>query len=67
MTDKLTQTTTLFRKSYDGESIVDMYRDVAEGIDGRFNPMVGRIPDMPDFPGFSDGEFIVTIIWTPTP
>ena len=62
---KLTVKTDLFTKSYDGESIVDIYRDVSECIDERFNPIVSRIPEMPGFPGFADGKFTVTVTWEP--
>lgn len=55
----------VFSKSYDGESIVDMGRDISEACDERFNPIVKTIPEMPGFPGFWDGKFTVTIIWEP--
>jgi hypothetical protein len=56
---------TLFSKAYDGESIVDMSRDLHEALDSDFNPKVNEIPDMNGFPGFRSGKFTVTIEWTP--
>lgn len=55
----------VFEKSYDGESIVDVNRDVHEAFDERFNPVVKDIPEMPNFPGFWDGKFTVTVTWEP--
>ena len=52
---------TIFNKTYDGESIVDMYRDVAESIDSRYNNLVDQIPQ--DKHGFQLGDFEVTITW----
>lgn len=52
---------TLFNKTYDGESIVDMYRDVTESIDSRYNNLVDQIPQ--DKYGFQLGDFEVTITW----
>lgn len=52
---------TVFEKTYDGESIVDLYRDVAESIDGSYNDIVNEIPQ--DKHGFQLGEFKVTITW----
>ena len=31
-------------KAYDGESIVDLYRDISEMLDERMNPVAGKIP-----------------------
>ena len=42
----------IFEKQYDGDSIVDVSRDVTEAFDVRFNPTVESIPT-------------VTIIWEP--
>lgn len=55
----------LLRNEYDGESIVDMSRDISEGLDGDFNPSVKLIPEMDDFPGFWAGRFVVDITWVP--
>lgn len=55
----------VFRKRYDGESIVDLSRDISECLDERFNEVVKDIPEMPDSPGFWDGEFVVTVKWVP--
>ena len=54
----------LFSKSYDGESIVDLSRDIHEALDSDFNPKVLEIPDMEGFPGFWSGNFTVTITWS---
>ena len=62
---KLTEKTELFRKEYDGDSIPDIYRDVSEAIDEKFNPIVAQVPDMEGFPGFAAGKFTLTITWEP--
>lgn len=62
---QLTEKTELFKKEYDGESIVDLYRDIGECIDGRFNPLAAQIPEMENFPGFAAGTFTVSVTWTP--
>jgi len=53
----------IFQKSYDGESIVDLGRDIFEALDPRFNEPAAVIPS--DEHGFSLGTFKVTIEWTP--
>ncbi|WP_244832367.1 hypothetical protein [Caballeronia sp. TF1N1] len=53
----------LHDKSYDGETIVDMFRDVSEAIDGSYNPAALAIPQ--DEHGFAKGTFKVTILWEP--
>ena len=53
----------LFKKTYDGESIVDAGRDVFEAFDKDFNPPAAAIPQ--DDHGFQQGEFVVTIEWVP--
>ena len=53
----------LFKKTYDGESIVDVGRDVFEAFDKDFNPPAAAIPQ--DDHGFQKGEFVVTIEWVP--
>ncbi|UKL15024.1 hypothetical protein hairong_120 [Pseudomonas phage hairong] len=55
----------VFRKEYDGESIVDMGRDLSECLDERFNPAVKEIPEMEESPGFWAGKFVVNVIWVP--
>lgn len=55
----------VLEKSYDGESIVDMSRDVHECLDERFNPVVKEIPEMDETPGFWSGAFKVSIVWEP--
>nr|WP_315467112.1 hypothetical protein [uncultured Undibacterium sp.] len=54
-----------FKKKYDGESIVDVGRDVFEAFDPRFNKLAESIPQ--DKYGFNKGEFVVTIEWIPAP
>jgi hypothetical protein len=51
----------LFKKEYDGESIVDISRDVLESFDPRFNKKVENIPQ--DLHGIQAGTFTVTITW----
>ena len=51
----------VFDKSYDGESIVDVGRDVYEAFDESFNPVVKDIPQ--DRHGISSGIFRVIIGW----
>lgn len=53
---------TVFEKEYDGESLYDLDRDIAEAIDERFNPTVKNIPQ--DEHGFQLGTFKVTVTWT---
>ena len=53
----------LFTKKYDGNSIVDIDRDVCEAFDKIFNPIAGSIPQDED--GFYQGEFIVSVEWVP--
>lgn len=53
----------LFKKTYDGESIVDVGRDVFEAFDKDFNPPAAAIPQ--DDHGFQQGKFVVTIEWVP--
>jgi len=49
----------LFKKEYDGESIVDVERDVSEAFNSDYNPSAVLIPR--DKHGFQQGIFIVTI------
>lgn len=51
----------LHLKSYDGESLYDLQRDVAEAIDSTFNEEVKQIPV--DKHGFQQGKFVVSITW----
>lgn len=53
----------LFEKKYDGESIVDSYRDFSEAFDERFTPEMKAVPS--DEHGFHKGTFKITIEWTP--
>lgn len=55
----------LMRKWYDGESIVDMDRDVSEATNGDYNLKAQMIPEMKDSPGFWAGQFVVDITWVP--
>lgn len=51
----------IFTKTYDGESIVDMGRDVHEAFDPRFNEAAKQITQ--DEHGFQTGQFVVSITW----
>jgi hypothetical protein len=50
----------IFRKSYDGESLYDLSRDIEECFDPRFNENVKQIPSGDDFLCES---FEVIVIW----
>jgi len=51
----------IFTKQYDGESMVDVFRDVSEACDERFTPALATIPR--DEHGFHKGTFKVSIVW----
>lgn len=51
----------LFKKEYNGENIVDIFRDVSEAFNAYFNPPAGEIPK--DEYGFQQGSFVVTVDW----
>jgi hypothetical protein len=51
----------LLRKDYDGESMYDIYRDVAEAVTEPDNPVISEIPL--DAHGFHRGTFSVLITW----
>lgn len=55
----------IFEQKYDGESIVDLSRDISECFDERFNEVIKEIPEMPDCPGFWAGTFKVSVVWVP--
>lgn len=55
----------IFKKEYDGESIVDLSRDISECLDSDFNEIVKVIPEMKDSPGFWAGKFVVSVTWKP--
>lgn len=50
-----------FEKEYYGESICDVYRDVSEAFDEKYNPILKDIPIDKD--GFQKGTFKVLITW----
>lgn len=52
----------IFEKEYDGESLYDLARDIAEAMQEDYNPTVGEIPQ--DEHGFQLGTFKVTIEWS---
>ena len=52
-----------FEEEYDGETIVDIFRDVPESFNEDFNPKMADIPK--DEHGFCDGRYTVTIEFTP--
>lgn len=51
----------LLDKCYDGESIVDCYRDFSEAFDARFTPANAEIPQ--DEHGFTLGRYHVQVTW----
>lgn len=51
----------LLNKTYDGESIIDMPRDIDEMFSGMTPEMVKAIPN--DQYGFALGTFTVTVTW----
>ena len=53
---------TIFQKTYDGESIVDAFRDVSEAFDVQYNPNVKAIPT--DEYNIQKGTFRINITWT---
>lgn len=54
---------TLLDKQYDGESMVDVHRDVHEAFDGAFTPAANQVPH--DEHGFATGTYKVKITWEP--
>lgn len=52
----------VFKKEYDGESIVDLDRDISEAFVTVFNPIIDLIPV--DAHGFQKGTFAVSIVWS---
>ena len=55
----------LFKKTYSGESLHDLDRDVSESLQEVFNPLVAQVPS--DIYGFQTGIFTVTITWKDEP
>lgn len=55
----------VFKKEYDGESIVDLTRDVSEAFVTAYNPAIDLIPV--DAHGFQKGTFTVAIVWSEEP
>jgi hypothetical protein len=53
----------ILEKTYDGESIVDLDRDVSEMFDEEFDPRIETIPR--DEYNFMKGTFKVTVEWIP--
>lgn len=54
-------TKTLFEKTYDGENIYDLGRDVSEAFMEEYNPILKDIPA--DIYGFKSGAFKVSVVW----
>lgn len=52
----------LFKKKYDGESVIDCFRDLSEAMDPEFNPAAEEITS--DNYGFPVGVFTITIEYT---
>lgn len=50
-------------KTYDGESIADIERDVSEMFNEEFDPTIATIPR--DANGFMKGTFGVIVTWMP--
>jgi len=55
----------VFKKEYDGESIVDLGRDIYEALVTAFNPVIDLIP-VDDY-GFQKGTFTVAVVWSGEP
>lgn len=55
----------VLKKEYDGESIVDLGRDIYEAFDTEYNPIADQIPV--DTYGFQKGSFTVSIVWSGEP
>ena len=51
----------LFKKTYDGESLYDLGRDILEAFNSDYNPKVLQIPVDEYF--IHKGDFIVTVEW----
>lgn len=51
----------IFEKSYDGESLWDLGRDVEEAVSEEYNDKMKELPV--DQHGFTAGMFKVTIEW----
>lgn len=51
----------IFEKEYDGESLIDIERDLEEAFNPRFNPLVNYVPV--DQYGFHKGTFKMIIEW----
>lgn len=51
----------ILEKTYDGESIVDLQRDVLEMFNEEFDPTIATIPK--DEYGFHKGSFKVKVEW----
>lgn len=63
--DKAPEPRELFSKVYDGESIVDLGRDIHEAFDVRFNPAMAQVTEMKSSPGFLSGKFKLVLMWEP--
>lgn len=55
----------VFKKEYDGESIVDLGRDIYEVFDTEYNPVIDLIP-VDDY-GFQKGTFTIAVVWSGEP
>ena len=53
----------LFKKVYDGESLIDLPEDVGMMLDCDWNAMAKLVPQ--DEYGLHKGSFVVTVMWFP--
>lgn len=60
----MTQEIEVFRKTYDGQSIIDASQDIGECFMEEYNEIVKQVPTNEH--GFHEGEFIITVTWKPT-
>jgi hypothetical protein len=52
----------IFKETYDGESLYDVSRDIAEAFDEDYNKAISSVPK--DEYGFHKGNFTITVEWS---